>query len=164
MRSAADFLPHLDRSAAQAGDARLDKKFIIHERGLEKFDGHGAHGEMEAAFSAARKKRPVFDAQGAQKLGAASLKKPQIGRVIHAAGKIGVFIIDAHGYSLRRGKVSCLRLRRLSKRCSDHGRAVQQEICHKLRVRYRASRSQPRRSGQAGKRGFCHTAQTKAIC
>jgi hypothetical protein len=90
----------LDRRATHGGEAGLHSQQIVHHRGRQKLDLQRAHREDDARVL---RQIAVRESASAQPLGAAAFDKPQIGSVIDAAGKVGVFIVDANPERVRRG-------------------------------------------------------------
>src|SRR5580704_19371282 len=62
---APDFLHHINRGAPGGGRVCLDAKLVVHQRGFEELDGHGAHHEMKAVRPASGKNPPVRDTERA---------------------------------------------------------------------------------------------------
>ena len=93
-----DLLIERDGSAFDLRRRGDDVEYIVHVRRLLEIDRHVAHDEREARrFGCGRlEQRAVVGADQTQIIGAPALHEAQVARVIDDAGKIRVFVIDAH--------------------------------------------------------------------
>ncbi len=98
--SAKDPLAKRNRRSAQCRNPGLHIQEIVDQRRREKVDLQGAHSEDD---SGACRKIPVGESAPAQPLCPPALKKPQIGSVIDAAGKVSVFVVDSNRERAGRG-------------------------------------------------------------
>ncbi len=95
---ARDLLLQQDRSALYLLRRGDDLQKVAETRRLEEIDMHRADNERKTGrlvFSLFEQ-RPLIGAEQAQIIGAAALHESQITRVIDAAGKIRVLVIDPH--------------------------------------------------------------------
>jgi hypothetical protein len=88
-----DPLPKSDRGSAQRGDMGLHAQEIVDPRRRKIVDLERTHGENEAG---AVGKILMRESALAQPLRACALEEAQIGGVIDAARKVGVFVVDAN--------------------------------------------------------------------
>lgn len=102
LRLAPNPLREFGRCAADADHRCLDDNDVVHARGLQKIDMHGAHDKAEDGTRTSGMNRRLMDVERTQELGAPTFEKAQIGCVINGAGKIRIFIIDANGMAMWR--------------------------------------------------------------
>jgi len=89
-------LRHVEARALQTCGPGLDDQVILEMRRLHVVGFHATDGEDETPGLHVQ----LTDAGRTHQFGAAAFQKPQVIRVVDDSGKIGVFVVDAHGVTM----------------------------------------------------------------